>query len=58
MNFVYWKVLSAEPKNELSTLSSIFFLHYESQMYKQFENVSEFRQQICHWNLLIVLECW
>ena len=31
MNFVYLKVVFAEPKNELSILSSISFSHYESQ---------------------------
>ena len=43
MNFVYLKVLFAEPKNELSILSSISFLHYESQKYF-FENILEFRK--------------
>ena len=54
MNFVYLKVLFAERKNELSILSSISFLHYKSQKNKIFENVLEFRRQICHWNVLIV----
>ena len=59
MNFVYLKVLFAEPKNELSILSSIsFFLHYKSEVNKIFKNVLEFRQQICHWNALIVLGYW
>ena len=31
VNFVYLKVLFAEPKNKLSVLSSISFLHYKSQ---------------------------
>ena len=51
-------ILFAEQKNELSTLSSISFLHYESQKNKIFENVLEFRQEICHWTILIVLGCW
>ena len=57
MNFV-WRNLFAEPKNELSTSSSISFSHYESQKNKIFENVLEFRQEVCHWNVLIVLGCW
>ena len=52
------KILFAEPKNELSTSSSISFSHYESQKNKIFENVLEFRQEVCHWNVLIVLGCW
>ena len=52
MNFVYLKVLFAEPKNELSILSSISFSHYESQKNKIFENVFEFRQQICNENVI------
>ena len=55
MNFIYLKFLFAEPKNELTILSSISFLHYESQKNKIFENVLRFRQQIFHWNVLIVL---
>ena len=31
VNFVYLKVLLADPKNELRILSSISFLHYKSQ---------------------------
>ena len=31
VNFAYLKDLFAKPKNELSILSSICFLHYESQ---------------------------
>ena len=58
MNVVYLKVLFAEPKNELSTLSSISLLHYESQKNKVFEKFLEFRQQICHWNVLIMLGYW
>ena len=46
VNFVYLKVF-VEPKNELSILSSISFLYYESQKYKVFENVLEFGQHIC-----------
>ena len=38
VNFVYLKVLFAEPKNESSILSSISFLHYESQKNKIFGN--------------------
>ena len=44
MNFVYLKVLFAESKNELSILSSISFLHYESEKSEITENVLEFRQ--------------
>ena len=47
MNFVYLIVLFAERKNELSISSSISFLLYKSQKSKIFENVLEFRQQIC-----------
>ena len=39
-------------KNELSILSSISFSHYESQKNKIFENVFEFRQQICNENVI------
>ena len=58
MNFVYLKGFFAEPKNELSILFSISFLHYESQKNKIFDNVLEFRKQICHCNVLIVLDHW
>ena len=37
VSFVYLKVPFAEPKNKLSILSSISFLHYESQKNKIFE---------------------
>ena len=56
--FVYFKVLFAEPKNELGILSSISFLNYKSQKNNTFENVLEFRQETCHWNVLIVLGYW
>ena len=56
VTFVYLKIIFAEPKKELSTLSSISFLDYESQKKIFFENVLEFRQ-ISHWNVLIVLGC-
>ena len=46
MNFVYLKILFAELKNELSILSSISSLHYESRKNQIFEHVLEFRQQI------------
>ena len=55
VNFVYLKVLFAKSKNELSILSSISFLHHKSLKNKTFSNVLEFRQQICHWNVLNVL---
>ena len=58
MNFVYLKILFAELKNELSILSSISSLHYESRKNQIFEHVLEFRQQICHWNVLVVLGYW
>ena len=58
MNFVYLKVLFGEPKNELSILSYISFLQCESQKNKIFEIVLEFRQQICHWNILVMLMYW
>ena len=35
VNFIYFNVLFAEPKNELSTLPCISFLHYESQKKKK-----------------------
>ena len=56
MNFVYLKGFFAEPKNELSILSSISFLRQESQKNKIFENVSEFRQETSHYYVLIVLD--
>ena len=43
MNFVYLHVLFDEPKNQLSILSSISFLYYESQKNKIFEKSLEFR---------------
>ena len=52
------KVLFAGTKNELSILSSISFLIYESQKSKILEEVLEFIQQVCHWNLLIELGYW
>ena len=57
-NFVYLKVLFAEPNYELRISSSISFLHHKSQKNKMLENILEFRQQICHWNVLIVLVYW
>ena len=58
VNFLYLRDLFADPKNELSILTSISFLHYESQKNKIFENILEFREQVCHWNVLIVLGYW
>ena len=56
--FAYFRVLFAEPKNEFGILSSISFLNYKSQKSNIFENVLEFRQETCHWNVLIVLGYW
>ena len=48
VNLVYLKFLFVEVKNELSILSSISSLHYESQKNKFFENILEFPLQVCH----------
>ena len=55
VNFVSLKVVFAEPKNKFKILSSISYSHYKPKKKKTFESISEFRQQICPWNLLIVL---
>ena len=54
------KVPFVELKKEFSILSFISFLHYASQKSKIFKNVLEnvLRQQICLWNILIVLGYW
>ena len=52
MSFVYLKVLFVEPKNELSIFHFLFTLRIIKK--KKIENVLEFRQQICLWNVLIV----
>lgn len=54
------KVPFVELKKELSILSFISFSRYGSQKSKIFKNVLEnvLRQQICLWNILVVLGYW
>ena len=54
VNFAYLKVLFVEPKNELSIFHFSFTLRIKKKKKKKNENVLEFRQQICLWNVLIV----